>query len=109
MGIVGVREEEGQQENMAREYDRQASHRFAGIEVAITGWAKIYTRFSAYILRLLALHFFVGLLTVGVGLSLTLLPALGTVFLLLGSHVHLQSECFSFSYCILLTGVSWEI
>lgn len=74
MGIVGVREEEGQQENMARESDRQASHRFAGIEVAITGWAKIYTRFSAYMLRLLALHFFVRLLTVGVGLSLTLLP-----------------------------------
>lgn len=47
-------------------------------KAAITGNAEVCTMSSTYMLWLLAWCFFVGLLAVGAGVSLALLPALGT-------------------------------
>lgn len=59
-----------------------------------------------------SLAFLVGLLTVGAGVSLTLLPVLGTLFLLLDYLVHPQCEgfCLVLLYLVLsyLTVVSWR-
>ena len=46
-----------------------------------------------------------GLLTVGLGVSLALLPALGTLFLLLGFLPNLDTWISALSYCILLCHV----
>ena len=55
-------------------------------EEVITEFAWVCTKSSA-ILWFFELRGFVGLLTVGMGASLTLLPALGTLFLPLGCLV----------------------
>ena len=50
------------------------------------------------------LRILVELLTVGVGVSLTILPGLGTMFLLLGCFVQPQDEGFCLVLCLVLLG-----
>lgn len=61
----------------------------------------VYTRRSAYMLCSLAWGF-VGLQTTQVRVSLILLPAYGTYFLLLDRLISLDMRGFAWSYCIFL-------
>lgn len=62
------------------ELSKQVSHGLTETEVENMGPVWV-SRSSAY---MLCCYLGVGLLTVGAGVSLTLLPVLGTIFLLLG-------------------------
>lgn len=70
--------------------------------MASRGPVWIYTRFSVYMLWLLACCF-VGLLTVGADVSL--LPARETRFLQLGCFVQPDLSAFSLFYCVLFCPV----
>lgn len=70
---------------------------------ASTGPIHIWTRSSAYIVKLLALFCIFNLLFISVRISvyLLLMPALGTLFLLSGCQVQLQNNDIALSNYIL--------
>lgn len=83
---------------------RQGAFGFTEMEVQAPGLAGVCTRSSACNCSCL-LGAFVGLLTVGVCLSLTLLPVLGALFLLRVAVLSLSVSAFALSYCILFCQV----
>lgn len=84
---------------------KQGSWANIEIEVTITEPVVVCAKSPPYVLRLLSYGAFVERLTVAAEVSLTLLSAPGTLFLLLRCLIQLCYEGFVLSYCILLCHV----
>ena len=86
--MVGARGVQDSMRTWSSESTKQGSMELTETEATTMDPALVCTRSSAYILWFFSLGLFIGFPIVGAGMTLALLPAHGTCFLLLDCLVH---------------------